>query len=150
PGPPESRSGASGRAAPGSSTACAAASTRAPWWAPDTQRGVVAARPPPRHRVAGRWPCCNRDSGPLPAGAQEHRARLHPAVDTELGVDAADVNPDGLLADEQPLRDLPVGAARGELGEHLQLAGGEGGELVVDRGGRLRLRRGRRLVQADP
>ena len=80
--------------------------------------------------------------------AHQHRARLHAAVHVELGVDAADVDPDGLLADEQPLRDLPVGVPAGQLGEHLQLAGGEGGQLVVGPGRPRRLRTPRERARA--
>ena len=43
-------------------------------------------------------------------------------VHAELGEDTADVDADRLLADVEPLADLAVGQAGGELGEHLELA----------------------------
>ena len=54
--------------------------------------------------------------------------RLDAAVDAELVVDVADVRADGLLADEQPRRDLAVREPFGEQVEHVGLAPGQ--ELV--------------------
>ena len=52
-------------------------------------------------------------------------SRLDPARDPELGEDVADVDADGLLADEQALADLAVRPALGDQGEHLALAVGQ-------------------------
>ena len=48
--------------------------------------------------------------------------RLHPAGNLQLGQDVADVDPDRLLADEQPLPDLAVGPALGHESEDLAFA----------------------------
>jgi len=47
---------------------------------------------------------------------------LGPAADLELTVDVVDVALDGALRDDQPIRDLLVGEARGNQAQHLQLA----------------------------
>src|SRR6476659_9778282 len=47
--------------------------------------------------------------------------RLDPAGDLQLGQDVPDVDADGLLADEQPLADLPVRPALGDERQHLAL-----------------------------
>src|SRR5688572_13657638 len=90
---------------------------RLPPWA--DAAGDPQARP-------GEWRC--RRAGPvslvprlLPAGPPEPDggdARVH----AELGVDAVDVVLDGLLAEEQALRDLAVGLTRGDEVHDLGLA----------------------------
>src|SRR6476659_7381843 len=62
--------------------------------------------------------------------------RLDPAGDLQLGQDVPDVDADGLLADEQPLADLPVRPALGDQREPLVLPPGQAERV---RAGRLAL-----------
>lgn len=51
--------------------------------------------------------------------------RLHSGLDSELPEQVGDVHAGGLIADEQPDRDLPVGAASGQVGQNFALPGGQ-------------------------
>jgi hypothetical protein len=54
---------------------------------------------------------------------------FHAVGDIQLGEDVGHMHAGGLGADEQGLADLPVGASRGQVPEHLQLTGGEAESL---------------------
>jgi hypothetical protein len=67
------------------------------------------------------------------AHAHRRQRRLDAVLGRELGLDVGDKDRGGLLADEEPLRDLPVGAALADEGQDLDLPAGQGRATRVKR-----------------
>ena len=65
--------------------------------------------------------------------ADGREGRLDAVLGPQLVLDVGDVDRGGLLADEEPLGDLPVGAALADEGQDLDLAAGQGRATGVER-----------------
>ena len=94
--------------------------TRPSAWHRDTS--LPAPGHVPTRHVRCLTPDMSRVSG---SGERELLERLAPRGDAELAQEAFDVRADGVLGDEEPLRDLVRAMVLVEQEQHLELAGGE-------------------------